>query len=187
MNAKQYFRRIRDTERRIAELKARQAHIRDLAYGNMRLSSSGVRSSSGNHSRLETAVIRLLDMDDRIAAELQACHDQIAEARALIDRIHEETYRSLLSMHYVSGLHWETIAQTMNYSVAHIYRLHGLALREADRILRSMKGATHETDSSVRRPRPVRDRDRRGNHMADPLAAKADDAGAGTQTGRGTV
>jgi len=187
MNARAYFRRIRDTERRIEALKTKRQHIQDLAYGNTRFASSGIRSTTGNHSRLETAVIRLLDMDDRIAAELQACHDQIAEAEALIAKIHVETYRSLLSMHYVSGLHWETIAQQMNYSVAHIYRLHGLALREADRILRAMKGATHETDSSVRRPRPVRDRDRRGDHMADPLAPETDDAGAGEETGRGAV
>ena len=186
MNAKTYFRRIRDTERRIEALKAKRQHIQDLAYGNTRFASSGIRSTTGNHSRIEAAVVRLLDMDDQIGRELQACTAQIAEASALISRIPDECYRELLSMRYISCLRWEVIARRMNYSTAHLFRLHGFALREADRILRQ-RGATHEADSSMRGAGPVRGRDRGDGNLADHVQAKAHDAGDGKAKGGGAL
>ena len=168
-------------------MKARRQHIHDLALGGPGLSSSGVRSPSGNHSKIESAVVRMLDMDARIDRELAACYALMDEAERLIQQVPGELYQSLLSMRYVSCMRWEIISRKLNYSTTHVFRLHGLALREADRILRTRGADNHGAGIAVRGTSPVRDRDRRDNHVADPLAAKADEQGAGKKKGRGTV
>ena len=126
-------------------------------------------------------------MDARIDRELAACYALMDEAERLIQQVPGELYQSLLSMRYVSCMRWEIISRRVNYSTTHIFRLHGLALREADRILRTRGADYHGAGVAVRGTSPVRDLDRRDNHVADTLAAATDDSRPGAEAGRGTV
>lgn len=53
--------------------------------------------------------------------------------------IHDEKLFAVLFSRYVNFYTWEHIAETMNYSVVHVYRLHGQALKEFKKIMDAEK------------------------------------------------
>lgn len=49
--------------------------------------------------------------------------------------IHDEKLFAVLFNRYVNFYTWERIAENMNYSVVHVYRLHGQALKEFKKVM----------------------------------------------------
>ena len=145
MTAKQYFRRVLDAERRIRALRAEHEHLIELATGSARFASSGVHARPGEHSHLELAIIRMIDTGNRLGDEIDACLTFMAEARVLISRIPDPKLRDLLTFRYLGGHTWKRIARELRYDERYLFKLHGLALREADRILNNPRNKKEDS------------------------------------------
>ena len=78
---------------------------------------------------MENAYCQLADYNteaDRLFREFTAARKRTEE---LISSVPDSVQREVLTRRYIIGQRWEEIAESMNYSVRHITRLHGIALK----------------------------------------------------------
>ena len=120
---------------RIAERAYRLAKDKAEAYSQMLMSGKTVRYESDGsvHERDGNAVERAYCQIAEYNAETDKLLDEYnvvrRQAERLISSISDAAQREVLSRRYLMGQQWEEIAGSMNYSVRHITRLHGLALQ----------------------------------------------------------
>lgn len=120
---------------RIAERAYRLAKDKAEAYSQMLMSGKTVRYESDGsvHERDGNAVERAYCQIAEYNAETDKLLDEYnvvrRQAERLISYISDAAQREVLSRRYLMGQQWEEIAGSMNYSVRHITRLHGLALQ----------------------------------------------------------
>ena len=131
MTTRDYFKRALDAERRIRYLWKRRQHLEELATGNTTFTSGGIHATSGNHSKIEQAVVSIVDLDRALEKEFTQYKKIVGEAEQVINSLPTERYRNLLYNRYLCGMSFEQIAEAMNYSTRHILRMHGEALLEA--------------------------------------------------------
>ena len=120
---------------RIAERAYRLAKDKAEAYSQMLMSGKTVRYESDGsvHERDGNAVERAYCQIAEYNAETDKLLDEYnvvrRQAERLISSISDAAQREVLSRRYLMGQQWEEIAGSMDYSVRHITRLHGLALQ----------------------------------------------------------
>lgn len=120
---------------RIAERAYRLAKDKAEAYSQMLMSGKTVRYESDGsvHERDGNAVERAYCQIAEYNAETDKLLDEYnvvrRRAERLISSISDAAQREVLSRRYLMGQQWEEIAGSMDYSVRHITRLHGLALQ----------------------------------------------------------
>lgn len=120
---------------RIAERAYRLAKDKAEAYSQMLMSGKTVRYESDGsvHERDGNAVERAYCQIAEYNAETDKLLNEYnvvrRQAERLISSISDAAQREVLSRRYLMGQQWEEIAGSMNYSVRHITRLHGLALQ----------------------------------------------------------
>lgn len=120
---------------RIAERAYRLAKDKAEAYSQMLMSGKTVQYESDGsvHERDGNAVERAYCQIAEYNAETDKLLDEYnvvrRQAERFISSISDAAQREVLSRRYLMGQQWEEIAGSMNYSVRHITRLHGLALQ----------------------------------------------------------
>ena len=68
-----------------------------------------------------------MDFEEEITRSIDRLIDLKQEASKVIDQI-DGVYGTVLEMRYLECMRWEEIAYRLNYSIQHVYRLHGQAL-----------------------------------------------------------
>ena len=120
---------------RIAERAYRLARDKVNAYEQLLTCGKSVRyeNDGGTHEQkgnpVENAYCQLADYNteaDRLFREFTAARKRTEE---LISSVPDPVQREVLTRRYIIGQRWEEIAESMNYSVRHITRLHGIALK----------------------------------------------------------
>lgn len=120
---------------RIAERAYRLAKDKAEAYSQMLMSGKTVRYESDGsiHERDGNAVERAYCQIAEYNAETDKLLNEYnvvrRQAERLISSISDAAQREVLSRRYLMGQRWEEIAESMNYSVRHIIRLHSIALK----------------------------------------------------------
>ena len=116
---------MRDQAETAAALWARATsvtqHISDMPGG-------GPRQDMGD------IVAAMADMERELKDRLTELARLQMGIMARICQIEDGRYRRLLVLRYVDGLSWEDVANRMSYSRVQIFRLHGQALLEYDRL-----------------------------------------------------
>ena len=121
------------------------AALRDLDRQRERylsmIGGPGMRFGAGSmtkncRSMTEDIAIKLADLESDLQAEELRYLEQIQKARALIARIDKAHHRRVLTLRYLCGASWAEIGKEMGYSDdKSIFRVHGWALRDAQRVL----------------------------------------------------
>ena len=120
---------------RDAEQAYRLARDKVNAYGQLLMCGKTARydNDGGTHERrgnpVENAYCQLADYNteaDRLFREFTAARKRTED---LISSVPDPVQREVLTRRYIIGQRWEEIAESMNYSVRHITRLHGIALK----------------------------------------------------------
>lgn len=120
---------------RIAERAYHLAKDKAEAYSQMLMSGKTVRYESDGsvHERdgndVERAYCQIAEYNAETDKLLDEYNVVRRQAERLISSISDAAQREVLSRRYLMGQQWEEIAGSMNYSVRHITRLHGLALQ----------------------------------------------------------
>ena len=76
------------------------------------------------------AVIKIIDIEERIQKDIEALVDLKREIMGVIKAVPNVEYQTLLEKRYLCFITWEQIAVDMNYSMQHIHRMHSMALKE---------------------------------------------------------
>jgi len=134
MTVKQYFESVRQAERELKLIRRQQEHALELGT---RLGGAGSEThirSPGVRSPVETAGIRLADLDTELQSEAERYLALVAEARALISKIPQERFREVLTLRYICGHSWRTVSDDMDYADSKsVFRVHGYALKAAEK------------------------------------------------------
>lgn len=126
--AKDYFAQIRKTDRLIVRLKSTVATLRaGLTSQNYELSADKVQTS-GPSNRLEDAMIKILDLEDKIQARIVELATMRNDAFAMIKNIPDLDQQNILIGRYIQLKEWADIAVELNFSTKWVLELHGKAL-----------------------------------------------------------
>ena len=132
MNAKEYLSQAFRLDQKINSKLEQVSKLRNLS-----MKASGLRlaeriSGTKEHSLMESALVKMIDLEYEINADIDRLVDLKREMATLIERVNDPSQRLLLEMRYLCGNTWEDIAQKMGYDLRWVYRLHGKALQVFD-------------------------------------------------------
>jgi hypothetical protein len=135
MKAKDFFRQVRVAENELKVLNEKLRHYEELG-----MSISGTSGTIGNKqrgtSRVELAACGAVDASMDYEKQRREYMAIIRRAERIIDQIPQEKYRQILSYHYLCGKSLRWISDELDYTDPNsIYRAHGWALKEAQKIL----------------------------------------------------
>ena len=128
-----------DVDKRISELYEQIATVRAKATrATSRWNATRV-SGSGSRSAVESSVIRLTELEERLDAEidrLTALRNQIMDALALLD---SERYKRILELRYIQRKPWRAVMKAMDLQERQSFYLHQQALDNFYKNFRGMQ------------------------------------------------
>ena len=89
-------------------------------------------SGTQQRSPMENAVIKLIDLEHEIDADIDRLVNLKRELATFISQMDNQAYRVLLELRYLGGNTWEEVSKIMGYDLRWVYRLHGKALQEVE-------------------------------------------------------
>ena len=130
MTAREYLSQARMIDARINSKLIELQRIRELATRATGTVSDMPRNPSPDLQQMENRVVKIVDLEKEINAEIDELVDLKREITRRVKSIPNTEYQLLLEKRYLCFMPWEKIAVDMGYSIQHIYRLHDWALRE---------------------------------------------------------
>ncbi len=140
MTTKEYLQQIYQAQQKIKRLERGREQLRANLYSigspSGDLSPDKVQSSITGDKMLKL-IARVDALEKDIVIEIARLTGLIKKISAEIERIPNNRYRNLLHDRYILTWKWERIAVDMDVDIRHVYRLHGKALQEFEKIRRS--------------------------------------------------
>ena len=141
MRAKIFFQQARSAERDLRRLEAVREHYMEL--GSKITSHWGCTptNSSSNGSKVETAVLGIVEAEQGVREEYERYMRIVLEAERVISAVPQSRFRQILTLHYIVGLSLADTGEKLGYKDRNsIYRAHGWSLVEAQKILDRKEG-----------------------------------------------
>lgn len=135
MKAKDFMSQARYLDLRINSKIQQIDDLNDLATKVTSTISDMPKSPSADTSRTETTIVKILDLEREINAELEQLVDLKREIGAVIGKVSRPEYTVILQKRYLEMERWEDIAADMFYEVRYVQKLHGRALAEVQALL----------------------------------------------------
>lgn len=130
MTVKEYLRQAYRLDQRIDSHVAELEHLRDLSTriqgSNLGERVSCTRNTEASFTRV---VDKIVDMQERINAEIDALVDLKAEMDIAIEQVSGVDERLLLRYRYINNNSWDSIAKALNVSSRTVHRIHASALQ----------------------------------------------------------
>ena len=86
---------------------------------------------------MEETVVKIIDLENEIDRDIDALVNLKREIMRVVNRIEPAEYRTILEMRYLQFKKWEQIALLMSTDLRWVYRMHGRALNEVQKIINS--------------------------------------------------
>ena len=86
---------------------------------------------------LEETVVKIIDLEREIDRDIDALVNLKREIMRVVNRIESAEYKTILEMRYLQFKKWEQIALLMSTDLRWVYRMHGRALNEVQKIINS--------------------------------------------------
>ena len=134
INAKQYLRDIKHMRRRLERLRQRRANLHlDVSFGGINYSADRVQSTPKN--KLEEAMVRLSERMEALDNDIATLSIDIDDRINSIEKLNNDTHKSVLYKRYVENKTFEEISVEMGYVYNYTCNLHGDALSELSKLL----------------------------------------------------
>ena len=121
MNPKKFMQLYRESVQKTAEIASNLAELKAEA--------ETLKDHEGQRVELDAAVAKYVDACKDAEKELDRLADLRKEIRSVIDSVEDARLHSLLWRRYISGMTWEQVAVSMNYTYRRVTQLHGEALK----------------------------------------------------------
>lgn len=137
MTAKEY---MKQHERVVEKIRQTEIQIFDI---EQTLGIKGVNYDSQPHGSgisqvTESTATKLIELREVQRDLVDKLWAKRIEIERVIFMINDATYAELLQKRYIRLQKWESIATDMKFDSRYIYKLHGKALIEADKIIRKI-------------------------------------------------
>jgi len=130
MTAKEYLNQARLLDRKIKSLQTELGYLNELASGCNTPSIDGVRVQKT--ADLKAPFIKYIDkifeMEKKIEGEIEKLMALKEEISSTISEIGNPQLELILRERYVNCRNWETISESMGYSLVYLYKMHKQAL-----------------------------------------------------------
>ncbi len=74
--------------------------------------------------------LKIVQLDEEIAQDIERLVDLKAEARVLFRQLDDDLkYKSVMELRYLECMTWREVAQSLHFSYKHVFKLHSEALR----------------------------------------------------------
>ena len=130
MKPKEYLSRYAAAERHIHYLEEQKERWHRRATRVTPQYGPAPGGGSGISKPVEDALVQAMETEEEIAAEISKAAGLLREIRSAIDAVPDAIQREVLKRRYIGMQSLEKIAVEMNYSYAHVKRLHGWALQQ---------------------------------------------------------
>lgn len=137
MTAKEYMERARYLDMQINSKIEQVRSLNELATKVTTVYSDMPHSPNRNTSRMEETVVKIIDLESEIDRDIDALVNLKREIMRVVNRIEPAEYRTILEMRYLQFKKWEQIALLMSKDLRWVYRMHGRALNEVQKIINS--------------------------------------------------
>ena len=139
MTAREYLTQARMIDSRINSKLMELQRTRELATKSTGLVSDMPRNPSPDLQQMESRVVKIVDLEQEINAEIDELVDLKRDIRELIAQIRKPEYRAVLELRYLGRKTWPDISEELRCSARTIYRFHNGALRVVDKLLQTKK------------------------------------------------
>ena len=139
MKAKEYLSQAYRLDQRIDAKIEQVMSLRNLAAKATSTLSEIAPSGTRNVHRMEDIVIKIIDFENEINADIDNLVALKREIMAAIRSIHDPDYCTVLELRYLCFKPWEQIAVEMSYGIDNVYKLHRMALKMLE-----TQGSGHE-------------------------------------------
>ena len=134
--AKQFLRRYIAISGRVLALKRAIDQAMENAFNTgVTLKQVKVLSSPAEHDPMARDVCNAVDACEILYAEKEKAEVALQEILSAIDSLTDERQKEILTMRYINGDSFVTIAEKTNYSEPSVYIFHGRALIEINKWL----------------------------------------------------
>ena len=135
MNAKEYLSQAIWLDQMIDSKLEQLATLKSLA---MKVTSSFTKEKicGGNteKSKMESTIVKVIDLENEINADIDRLVDLKKDIQDTINMMDDINQQLLLELRYLSGKGWDDIAASMGYDPRTVYRIHGKALKEFEKM-----------------------------------------------------
>lgn len=135
MTSKEYLSQARFLDASIKTKVEQIESLNDLATSCTAVISDMPRNPNRGGSRMEEAVLKIIDLQEEIKKDMMALVELKREIMKVIKSTSSLEHQTILEKRYLCFISWERIAVELGYSIQHTYRLHDAALKEVDEIL----------------------------------------------------
>ncbi len=129
MTAKEYLSQAYHIDQRINAKLEQVMALRELATKATGTLSDMPRPETPNVCRMQDIIVKIVDCENDINAEIDRLVDLKREMRAVIGAVENPDFQTLLELRYLCFKTWEQISVAMAFSIQHTYRIHEQALR----------------------------------------------------------
>lgn len=129
MTTKEYLQQAYIIDRKIKLDTEKLEAARSTLYGKaVQYDRDGSKPVPHGNST-ENAILRVLELEERLNKEIGGLVEKRQEIEQAVNAVPDGIQRELLTRRYLLYQKWEVVAEEMNYSLQHIFRLHNLALK----------------------------------------------------------
>ena len=132
LDAKAYLSQAFRIDQRINSKLEQIMSLRELATKATTTLIDVPSSSTRNEHPTESIIVKIVDLEKEINADIDKLVDLKREIVKVIRTIKNAEYQTLLELRYLCFKKWEQIAVDMGFSLQHIFRIHDKALKHIE-------------------------------------------------------
>ena len=126
--AKKYLSQAFGLNQRIESKLGQIEELHDLATKATVTYSDMPRNPNKGHSRLEDAVIKIIELENEINKDMVELVELKKDIIRRIKAVKEPELQTILDLRYLAYMRWEQIAIELDYGIDNVYILHRKAL-----------------------------------------------------------
>lgn len=127
-NAKEYLGQAYRIDQRINSKIEQVSALNNMATKATSTISDMPGSASRNIHRMEDVIVKIIDLQNEINADIDELVDFKAEVMSVIKSIDNLEYQTLLELRYLCFKPWEQIAIELGYSINNVFKMHRKAI-----------------------------------------------------------
>lgn len=130
MTVKEYLGQAYRIDQRINSKLEQVGSLRALAAKATSTISDMPHSGSRDVQSMEGIIVKILDLENEINADIDTLVDLKREIVGIIKAIDNPEYQTLLELRYLCFFSWEKVAVEMDYDLRYLHKLHRKALEK---------------------------------------------------------
>ena len=127
-NAKEYLGQAYRIDQRINSKIEQVSALNNMATKATSTISDMPGSATRNIHRMEDVIVKIIDLQNEINADIDELVDFKAEVMGVIKSIDNLEYQTLLELRYLCFKPWEQIAIELGYSINNVFKMHRKAI-----------------------------------------------------------